>query len=184
MEEEIDFLLESTKEQMQQSIDHLKKSFRNIRAGKASPSMLGSVMVDYYHNLTPLQQVANVSTPDAQTIKIQPWEKGLLPKIEKAVLTADLGFNPMNNGEQIMISIPILTGERRQALVKMAKSEVENTKISIRTARKDANDELKKMGLSKDNEKDAAIAIQDITNRFVAKTESLFKVKEEEITTV
>ena len=145
MEEELEFIIESTKESMSSAISHLEKKLINIRAGKASPSMLGSVVVEYYGSLTPLSQVANVNTPDGRTIIVQPWEKSLLADIEKAILNANLGFNPMNNGENIIINVPALTEERRMELSKQAKSESEEAKIVVRNARKDANNEIKKI---------------------------------------
>src|SRR6187402_3974504 len=144
MTEEIDFILESTEEAMNNSIAHLEKSFLNIRAGKASPAMLGSVFVDYYGSATPLSQVANINVPDARTITVTPWEKNMLHPIEKAIMIANLGFNPMNNGDNIIISVPPLTEERRKDLVKQAKSEAEDAKIGIRNSRQDANKEIKK----------------------------------------
>ena len=143
--EEIDFILDSTKESMEGSLAHLEKEFLNIRAGKASPAMLGGVKVDYYGAATPLSQVANINTPDARTITVQPWEKSMLQPIEKAITIANLGFNPMNNGENIIISVPALTEERRRDLVKQAKSEAEDAKIGVRNARKDANTDIKKL---------------------------------------
>src|SRR5210317_424414 len=161
MNEELKFILDSTKEAMFNAIKHLEKEFINIRAGKANPVMLSSVMVDYYGSQTPLNQVANVNTPDAQTLSVQPWEKTLIPEIEKAIMVANLGFNPMNNGESIIISIPPLTEERRRELVKIAKSEIEDAKISVRNARKDANNDIKKSDVSTDQK---AISEQDIQN--------------------
>ena len=140
--EEISFVIDTAKEAMDKALDHLDKSFVNIRAGKANPVMLSTVKVDYYGSQTPLSQVANVNTPDAQTLSVQPWEKNLIPEIEKAIMVANLGFNPMNNGESIIISIPPLTEERRRELVKQAKAEGEHAKVGIRNARKDANNEL------------------------------------------
>ena len=142
--EEIEFILDSTKEAMNGSVAHLEKSFLNIRAGKASPQMLGSVFVDYYGSQTPLSQIANVNVPDARTITIQPFEKSMLHTIEKAIMIANLGFNPMNNGDIVIISVPPLTEERRRDLVKQAKQEAEDAKIGIRKHRKDANSEIKK----------------------------------------
>ena len=184
MDEEIQFLLANTEEQMQEGIAHLEKSLATIHAGKASPSMLAGVMVDYYGAQTPLDQVASINTPDAQTIRIQPWEKPLIPYIEKAILKANLGFTPMNNGEQIIITIPMLTGERRKELVKMVKSYAEKSKISIRNMRRDALDGLKKITLNDDQKKDIEADIQEITNKFITKTATVFKEKENEITTV
>ena len=145
MQEEVDFILEHTEEKMKAAIAHLEKELLHIRAGKASPAMLDGVMVEYYGSLTPLNQVSNVSTPDARTIAIQPWEKGLIPVIEKAIMAANLGFNPDNNGEIIRINIPVLTEERRKLLVRQVHQEGENAKISIRTIRKEANDESEKI---------------------------------------
>ena len=125
--EELDFIIESSKEMMDNSISYLEKELVNIRAGKANPNMLSTVKVEYYGVLTPLNQIANISTPDSQTISIQPWEKDKLQDIEKSILNSNLGFNPMNNGESILINIPPLTEERRIELVKVAKSEVEKS---------------------------------------------------------
>ena len=130
--EELDFIIESSKELMDNSIIYLEKELVNIRAGKANPNMLSSVNVEYYGVMTPLSQISNINTPDSQTISIQPWEKDKLQDIEKAILSSNLGFNPMNNGESILINIPPLTEERRIELVKVAKSEVEKAKVSIR----------------------------------------------------
>lgn len=182
--EEIEFILDSAKESMTGSVDHLEKSFLNIRAGKASPQMLGSVYVDYYGSQTPLGQVANVNVPDARTITIQPYEKSMLQTIEKAIMIANLGFNPMNNGENIIISVPPLTEERRRDLVKQAKAETEDAKVSIRNARKDANTDIKKLekeGVSEDLCKDAEEEIQKLTDAFIRKAEDHLTHKEAEI---
>ena len=144
MNEELDLIIATTKEQMQASVAHLEKELLNIRAGKANPVMLSTVTVDYYGTQTPLSQLANINTPDARTLAVQPWEKSLIGEIEKAILVANLGFTPMNNGESVIINIPPLTEERRKELVKLAKQEGENTKVSIRGARKEANQEVKK----------------------------------------
>lgn len=182
--EEIDFILDSTKESMNGSVEHLEKEFVNIRAGKASPAMLGSVKVDYYGSQTPLSQVANVNTPDARTITVQPWEKNMLQPIEKAIMVANLGFNPMNNGDNIIISVPPLTEERRRDLVKQAKAEAEDAKISIRNARKDANTEIKKLekdGMSEDVCKNTEDEVQELTNSYIKKIDDLLSHKEAEI---
>lgn len=182
--EEIEFILDSTKESMAGSIAHLEKEFLNIRAGKATPAMLGGVFVDYYGSQTPLSQVANVNVPDARTITIQPWEKSMLQPIEKAIMVANLGFNPMNNGDNIIISVPHLTEERRRDLVKQAKSEAEDAKIGVRNARKDANNDIKKLekeGVSEDACKSAEDDVQELTNSFIKKIEELLAVKEAEI---
>ncbi|GAA3601521.1 ribosome recycling factor [Flavivirga amylovorans] len=185
MNEDIQFILDSTKEAMDNAIKHLEKQFINIRAGKASPSMLGSVMVDYYGSQTPLSQVANVNTPDGRTITVQPWEKSMLQEIERGIAYANLGFNPMNNGETIIINVPPLTEERRRDLAKQAKAEAEDAKVSIRTARKDANNDIKKSeDVSEDLMKNAEIDVQQMTDNYVKKVDSLFDVKEKEIMTV
>jgi len=182
--EELDFIIEASIEQMDNSIKFLEKELLNIRAGKANPNMLSSVKVDYYGSLTPLNQIANVNTPDSQTLSIQPWEKDKLEDIEKAILVSNLGFNPMNNGESIIISIPPLTEERRKELAKFAKAEAENAKISIRTARKDANTEIKKSDASEDIQKNHEIDIQNLTDQYIKKADEIFNIKEKEILTV
>lgn len=185
MNEEIEFILDSTKEAMDKALKHLEKQFVNIRAGKASPSMLGSVTVDYYGSQTPLAQVANVNTPDGRTITVQPWEKSMLQDIEHAIMVANLGFNPMNNGESIIINVPPLTEERRRELAKQAKSEAEDAKISIRAARKEANNELKKLSdISEDLKKNTETDIQEMTDAHIVKADVLFAAKEKEILTV
>lgn len=142
--DEVELILEEAQEGMEKAIAHLKKQLSNIRAGKANPGMLGSVMVEYYGSQTPLNQVANVNTPDARTLSIQPFEKSLIPEIEKGILQANLGFNPMNNGESVIINVPPLTEERRKQLVKQTKAEGEDAKVGVRNDRKAANQELKK----------------------------------------
>ncbi|NJX16027.1 ribosome recycling factor [Tamlana crocina] len=185
MNEDIQFILDGAKESMDNAIKHLKKQFLNIRAGKASPAMLGSVMVDYYGSQTPLSQVANVNTPDGRTITVQPWEKGMLQEIERGIAYANLGFNPMNNGETIIINVPPLTEERRQTLAKQAKAEAEDAKVSIRTARKDAMNDIKKLDdVSEDVKTNAEIDVQQITDNYVKKVDELFDNKEKEIMTV
>ena len=185
MNEDIQFILDSTKEAMDNAVTHLKKQFLNIRAGKASPSMLGSVMVDYYGSQTPLSQVANVNTPDGRTITVQPWEKNMLQEIERGIAYANLGFNPMNNGETIIINVPPLTEERRKDLAKQAKAETEDAKVSIRTARKDAMNDVKKNDdVSEDLKNNAEIDIQQMTDTFVKKVDEFFDNKEKEIMTV
>ena len=148
--EELDFIIETTKELMDESVKYLEKELLNIRAGKANPNMLSSIKVEYYGILTPLNQISNINTPDSQTISVQPWEKDKLQDIEKAIIDSNLGFNPMNNGESILINIPPLTQERRIELVKVAKSEAENAKVSVRNSRKDANNEISKSEISQD----------------------------------
>ena len=184
MEEEIELIIDSAEEGMQKAISHLNKQLLNIRAGKASPSMLGSVMVEYYGSLTPLNQVANVNAPDARTISVQPFEKGSIPNIEKGILQANLGFNPMNNGESVIISVPPLTEERRKQLVKQAKSEAEDAKVGVRNDRKTANNELKKTDVSEDLQKNAEADIQELTDKYIAKIDSILEAKEKEIMTI
>ncbi|MDG2397400.1 MAG: ribosome recycling factor [Flavobacteriaceae bacterium] len=184
MSEEIDFLKISTKESMQLAITHLEKEFLNIRAGKANPVMLNNISIDYYGQETPLSQVANINTPDARTISIQPWEKSFLQEIEKVIMNANIGFNPMNNGESIIINIPPLTEERRKELAKIAKNETENAKVSIRNSRKNANNEIKKSSLSEDEQNNFMIDVQNITDNFIKKAEEIYSAKEKEILTV
>ena len=184
MNEELNFIIDSAKESMSLAIQHLEKELLNIRAGKANPVMLSSVMVEYYGAPTPLSQVANINTPDARTLSIQPWEKSLLADIEKGIMVANLGFNPMNNGESIIINVPPLTEERRKELAKMAKNEVENAKISIRNARKEANQDIKKAEASEDEQKNCEIDVQNITDDFIKKSDAIYQVKEKEILTV
>jgi ribosome recycling factor len=182
--EEIEFILDEAKESMNGSIAHLEKAFLNIRAGKASPQMLGSVFVDYYGSQTPLAQVANMNVPDARTITIQPFEKSMLQPIEKAIMVANIGFNPMNNGDVIIISVPPLTEERRRDLAKQAKTEAEDAKIGVRNCRKDANTDIKKLekeGTSEDACKSAEDDIQNLTNTFIKKIDELLVAKEAEI---
>ncbi len=184
MTEEIDFILDSTQESMTGSIHHLEKEFSNIRAGKANPAMIGGVFVDYYGSATLISQVANINVPDARTITIQPWERNMLHPIEKAIMVANLGFNPMNNGDTIIISVPPLTEERRRDLAKQAKAEAEDAKIGIRNARKDANTEIKKLekdGTSEDLCKNAEDEVQNLTNSFIKKVDEVLALKEAEI---
>ncbi|WP_036227108.1 MULTISPECIES: ribosome recycling factor [Mesoflavibacter] len=183
--EEITFIIDTAKEAMDKAVKHLEKQFLNIRAGKASPAMLGSVMVDYYGSQTPLSQVANVNTPDGRTISVQPWEKNMLQEIEKAIMNANLGFNPMNNGDFIIINVPPLTEERRRDLAKQAKAEAEDAKIGVRNARKEANNDIKKTDdASEDVQKNAEADIQDLTDKYVKKIDEILAIKEKEIMTV
>jgi len=184
MNEEIEFILDTAKEAMNAAIAHLEKELRSIRAGKATPAMLANVQVDYYGSQTPLSQVANVSTPDARTITIQPWEKNMLQEIEKAIMIANLGFNPMNNGDVIIISVPALTEERRRELAKQAKAEAENAKVGVRNARKEANNDIKKTEASDDMKKDSEGEVQNLTDAFVKNIDEKLAVKEKEIMTV
>ncbi len=184
MNEELQFILDAAKEHMENAVSHLKKELANIRAGKASPAMLRSVMVDYYGSQTPLSQVSNINTPDARTITVQPWEKSMLQEIEKGILVANIGFNPMNNGESVIINVPALTEERRKDLAKQAKAEAEDDKISVRNGRKDANNEIKDLDVSDDMKSNAEDTIQELTDKFIKIIDELYHVKEEEIMTV
>jgi ribosome recycling factor len=187
MIEEVDMIIDMTTEQMQSAINHLDKELSHLRAGKASPRMLDSVMIDYYGSMTPLAQTASITTPDAKTIIVQPWEKQLISKIEKAILNSNLGFNPDNNGEIIRIFIPPLTEERRKSLQKDVSKEGEAAKISLRSARKEANDQIKKLlkeGLPEDVEKDGYDKVQRLTDEFNKKVDELVEKKSKEIITV
>lgn len=184
MDEDIKFIIDTTKEAMDAALKHLEKQLVNIRAGKASPAMLGSVMVNYYGSQTPLNQVANVNTPDGRTISVQPWEKSMLQEIERGIMLANLGFNPMNNGDLIIINVPPLTEERRINLAKQAKAEAEDAKIGVRSARKDAMNEIKKSDVSEDLQNNAEIDVQALTDTYVKKIDDIIEVKENEIMTV
>ena len=182
--EELEFIIEACEESMTNAVKHLERELLNIRAGKANPTMLSSVKLDYYGSTTPLSQVANINTPDAQTLSVQPWEKDKLQDIEKAIQIANLGFNPMNNGESIIISIPPLTEERRKELVKIAKSEIEDAKISIRNSRKDANNEIKKIEISTDQKAISEKEIQTLTDNYITRIDEIFSSKEKEMLSI
>ena len=182
--EDFKIIIDTVEELMKNSVAHLDKSFLNIRAGKATPMMLNSVSIDYFGTNTPLNQVDNINTPNSQTISVQPWDKSIIPEIEKAIITSNLGFNPMNNGESVIINVPPLTEDRRKDLVKQAKAEAENSKISIRTSRKEANSEIKNLSLSEDEMKNAELDIQNLTNNYISLIDEKLQVKEKEIMTV
>ncbi len=185
--EELQMIYDEFKDSNRKALDHLENELTKVRAGKATPSMLHGVMVDYYGSPTPIQQVANISTMDARTITVQPWEKPMLNEIAKGIINSNLGFNPQNNGEVLIIAVPALTEERRKELVKKARSEAENAKVVIRNNRKDALDMVKGMkneGLSEDMAKDAENEIQNITNNFVKKIDELVDLKEKDIMTI
>lgn len=187
MSEELDFVLEETEEKMGNAIGHLERELSKIRAGKANPQMLDSVKVDYYGTLTKLSQVSNINTPDPRSIVVQPWEKNMLAPIEKAIMAANLGFNPQNDGTIIRIVVPPLTEERRRDLVKKAKSEAESTKVSIRNVRREAIDsgkKLEKQGVPEDLVKKFDTDIQDLTNKYIAQVDKLLEVKESDIMTI
>lgn len=185
--EEIELYLETAKEMMEKAVDHAKHELVKIRAGKAMPSMLDGLMVEYYGTMTPINQVASISTPDARTIFVKPWEKNIISEVEKSIINSDLGLNPQNDGENIIISVPQLTEERRIQLTKQAKTVTEEGKVRVRNARKEANDELKKLlkeGASEDAIKNAEIDIQELTNGFVKSMDTLLEHKEKDIMTV
>lgn len=182
MNEEIKFILDAAKESMDAAIQHLEKEFIKIRAGKASPAMLSSVMVEYYGSQTPLAQVANINTPDGRTLSVQPWEKTMLQEIEKAIMNANLGFNPMNNGDFVIINVPPLTEERRIQLAKQAKAESEHAKVGVRNARQEANKEIRELeDASEDLKKNAEMDVQEITDKYTKKIDDFLAAKEAEI---
>ncbi len=185
--EEIELFLDEAKELMQKAVNHTSSELLKIRAGKAMPNLLDSVMVEYYGANTPLSQVASINTPDARTLAIKPWEKNLIPDIERAIINSDLGLAPQNNGEMVILTIPALTEERRLTLVKQAKHECEQGKVSIRTVRKDTNDSLKQLqkeGVSEDEVKRAEDQVQKLTDNYSHKIDELLEQKEKDIMTV
>jgi len=187
MNEDVQLVYDMAKEHMQKAVEHLDNELVRIRAGKANVHILDGVMVDYYGAPTPLNQVSNVSTPDAKTIMIQPWEKSMIDTIEKALMQSNVGITPGNNGEVIRLVIPQLTEERRRDLTKQVKSEGENARVSIRNSRREANDEYKQMqkdGLSEDEAKTAEDQIQKLTDEFSEKVDKIVEAKEEDIMTV
>lgn len=187
MNEEVTFVIEEAEEGMKNALAHLDKEFQKIRAGKASPAMLEGVRVDYYGSMTPIEQVSNINTPDPRQIIVQPWEKSMLVPIEKAILAANLGFNPQNNGEVLRINVPPLTEERRRDLVKKSKVEVENAKVTIRNIRRaaiDSGKKLEKDGVPEDEIKQLEKEIQNRTDNFIGKVDKMFEAKEKDIMTV
>ena len=184
---EVKEYLQNAEDSMQLAVEYLDDTLSRIRAGKASTRLLDGIKVEYYGSLAPISNVANVSVPDARTIAITPWEKSMFKEIEKAIINSELGVTPENNGEVIRLCIPPLTEERRKALVKQSKSEAETAKASVRNARREAIDGLKKEvknGLSEDNEKDAEAQVQKIHDRYMKKIDEVFAAKEKEILTV
>ena len=177
-------IIENAELNMMSSINHLETELAKIRAGKANPIMLKGVSVEYYGNMTPLNQVASISTPNAQTISIQPWEKDLLDEIEKSIVNSNLGLNPVNNGESLLINIPPLTEERRLELTKLAKSESESAKVSIRNTRKDANNKIKGLDISEDLKSNLEIDSQELTDKYIKKVDEMFTLKEKDILTL
>ena len=180
--EEISMILDMVKQEMDAALKHLDHAFQKIRAGRASTSMVQDVMVEYYGAMTPINQVANVSIPDAMTISIQPWDRTAINAIEKAIINSNLGFAPSNNGEYIILNVPPLTEERRRDLAKQAKGESEQTKVTVRNARQEGMKELKKLdGVSEDHIKDAEAKIQDLTDKYVKLSDEQLKLKEADI---
>ena len=177
-------IIENAELNMMSSINHLETELAKIRAGKANPIMLKGVSVEYYGNMTPLNQVASISTPNAQTISIQPWEKDLLEEIERSIINSNLGLNPVNNGESILINVPPLTEERRLELTKLAKSESESAKVSIRNTRKDANNKIKGLDISDDLKSNLEIDSQELPDKYIKKVDEMFTVKEKDILTL
>lgn len=179
--------LDAAEEKMEMAVAFLDETLAHIRAGKANPKIIDGIRVEYYGSMMPISQVANVSVPDARTITITPWEKAMFKEIEKAIINSELGIMPENNGEVIRISIPPLTEERRKSLVKQSKSESEQAKVSVRNARRDAIEGLKKaikQGMPEDVEKDGEAAVQKLHDKYLKKIDDLFAAKEKEILTV
>ncbi|MFP4018367.1 MAG: ribosome recycling factor [Bacteroidales bacterium] len=187
MNDEVQAITKEAKNKMKKAVEYLSDELARIRAGKANPRILDGVYVDYYGTNTPLYQLASIGTPDAKTITIQPWDKNVLSNIEKAIMDSDLGLNPQNDGELIRLNIPPLTEERRKDLVKKVHSEGENAKVSIRNARRDANEQLKKLkneGIPEDETKRGEDEVQKLTDEYGKKVDEVVEAKEKEIMTV
>ena len=183
--EELELYLDEAKDLMGKSFTHVGHELIKIRAGKASANMLDGIMVSYYGSMSPLSQISSITTPDARSLFIKPWEKSLIQEIEKAIMQANLGLTPQNDGQQVIINVPMLTEERRKQLVKQASQECEHGKVSIRTIRKETNEQLKKIkGVSEDDVKNAEETVQKLTDEFILKIDALMKKKEAEIMTV
>jgi ribosome recycling factor len=183
--EELELYIDEAKDLMTKAINHVGLELTKIRAGKANPSMLDGIMVSYYGAQSPLNQVSSMTTPDARTIFIKPWEKNLIHEIEKSIRDANLGLNPQNDGQQVIINIPMLTEERRRQLVKQVGGECEHGKVSIRSIRKEINEQLKKIkGVSEDDVKNAEEQVQKLTDDHISRIDALMKKKEAEIMTV
>jgi ribosome recycling factor len=183
--EEIELYLEEAKDQMSKALLHVTHELAKIRAGKANPAMLDGIQVSYYGAMSPLNQVSSITSQDARTLFIKPWEKGMIPEIEKAIMVANLGLTPQNDGQQVIINIPMLTEERRKQLVKQSSHECELGKVSVRSIRKETNEQLKKIkGVSEDDVKNAEETVQKMTDESIHKIDALLKKKEAEIMTV
>lgn len=180
--EEIQLILDNARQEMDAAIKHLEHAFLKIRAGRASTAMVQDVMVEYYGSSTPLNQVANVSIPDAMTIAIQPWDRSAIKDVEKGIINSNLGFAPSNNGDTIILNVPPLTEERRKDLAKQAKAEAEQTKVTVRNARQDAMKDLKKLdGVSEDIIKDTENEVQQLTDKYISTIDDHYKHKEVDI---
>ena len=187
MEDELELYQNAAEEQMENSVTHLDDVLQHIRAGKANPRILDPIKIDYYGSMSPLANCATITTPDARTIAITPWEKKLINEIERAIINSNIGLAPSNNGETIRLILPPLTEERRRDLCKQCKGELEEAKMSIRNARRDAIEEFKKLvknGLSEDVEKDAEEEMQKTHDKYIARVEALYAAKEKAIMTV
>jgi len=187
MNEELQLIIDTTEESMDAAVKHLENELAKIRGGRASINMLDGIMVDYYGTMTPLNQVANVNTPEARTLAVQPWEKSMIDPIMRAIQAANLGFNPTNNGVMIICAIPPMTEERRKQMVKKSKEEGEHAKVSIRTARKEANEQVRallKSGMTEDEVKGGEVKVQQITDTYTAKVDKHLEAKEKDIMTV
>lgn len=183
--EELELYLDEAKDLMQKALNHVGQELTKIRAGKANPAMLDGIQVSYYGAMSPLNQVSSMTTPDARTIFIKPWEKSLIHEIEKAIMNANLGLNPQNDGQQVIINIPMLTEERRRQLVKQVGQECEHGKVSVRSIRKEINELIKKVkGVSEDDVKNSEEKVQKLTDDYISKIDALMKKKEVEIMTV
>ena len=183
--DELELYLDEAKDQMNKTLAHLGHELTKIRAGKANPAMLDGIQVSYYGAMSPLNQVSSMTAPDPRTIFIKPWEKNLIQEIERAIQNANLGLNPQNDGQQVIINIPMLTEERRKQLVKQVGQECEHGRVSIRSIRKETNEQLKKVkGVSEDDVKAAEDKVQKLTDEFISRIDTLMKKKEIEIMTV
>lgn len=187
MSDTVEAIISNGRQQMQKAVQHLELELSRVRAGKANPQILDGIMVEYYGNPTPLAQVANITTPDARTLSLQPWEKNMLGAIEKAIIASNIGLNPQNDGNYVRLFLPPLTEERRKELVKRVNGEGEQAKIAIRSIRRDSIEQIKKLqkdGMSEDAAKDAEAHVQDITDKQIVMIDNVCKDKEKEIMTV
>ena len=187
MSEDVELIMDDTDDLMKKAISHLESELVKIRAGKANPQMIDGIMVDYYGNATPINQVSNISVMDARTLSVQPWEKNMLQPIERAIIASNIGINPQNDGNIIRLFLPPLTEERRKELVKKANGEGESAKVAIRNIRREAIEQIKKLqknGMSEDVTKDAEASIQELTDKFISLVDKHLATKEKEIMTV